>query len=562
MPVDPFSFDPPSSLLGRAASHVAWPLFTRLTGLEALHTVYSALQGNPEEPFGRRVLTELSIETVVDPSSLRQIPGRGALIVAANHPTGALDGLVLMDVLRSVRSDVRLLANHLLARIPELASSCFFVDPFEGPKAAARSLSGLRAAHGWLRGGGTLIMFPSGEVAHERGTGGVPTDRAWSATLGRLASATGATVIPAFIDAANSRWFYAAGRLHPLLRTLLLPRELLRANGRRVAVRFGRTIDAGPDAATRARRAVECLSRPESPCAAEISRLSADAQLIDAGRFAVYCAAAGEIPATLHEIGRLRAITYRAAGEGTGAEIDLDGFDRDYLHLFVWDREESCVVGAYRLGTTDRIVPKRGVEGLYTRTLFEYGAELIDALAPALELGRSFVRAEYQRDYLPLLLLWRGIGRFIVKNPRYRYLFGPVSISGTYSPASHACITDFLERHHFDRRLARLVRPRHPRPGFPGSRPGPASSTVEADRLVAGIEADGKGLPVLIRQYLKLNARALAFSVDPAFGHVTDALMVVDLAAVTPGVLRRYLGDDGMSIYQAAQVAPGLSPAA
>ena len=154
MPVDPFSFDPPSSLLGRAASHVAWPLFTRLTGLDALQTVYSALQRNPEEPFARRVLTELSIETVVDPSSLRQIPGRGALIVAANHPTGALDGLVLMDVLGSVRSGVRLLANHVLARIPEPGSSCFFVDPFEGPKAAARSLAGLRAAHVWLRGGG------------------------------------------------------------------------------------------------------------------------------------------------------------------------------------------------------------------------------------------------------------------------------------------------------------------------------------------------------------------------------------------------------------------------
>jgi hypothetical protein len=166
---------------------------------------------------------------------------------------------------------------------------------------------------------------------------------------------------------------------------------------------------------------------------------------------------------------------------------------------------------------------------------------------------------------MPSRQLWNWAGRSYARNTSVttcRYLFGPVSISGTYSPASHACITDFLERHHFDRRLARLVRPRHPRPGFPGSRPGPASSTVEGDRLVAGIEADGKGLPVLIRQYLKLNARALAFSVDPAFGHVTDALMVVDLAAVTPGVLRRYLGDDGMSIYQAAQVAPGLSPAA
>ena len=155
------------------------------------------------------------------------------------------------------------------------------------------------------------------------------------------------------------------------------------------------------------------MSRP----AREISRLPDDARLIDAGRFDVFCAGAQAIPATLQEIGRLRAITYHAAGEGTGAAIDIDRFDRDYLHLFVWDRQQQCVVGAYRLGRTDRIVRERGVEGLYTRTLFEYGRDLIDALTPALELGRSFVRHEYQRDYLPLLLLWRGIGRFVVQSP-------------------------------------------------------------------------------------------------------------------------------------------------
>jgi putative hemolysin len=307
---------------------------------------------------------------------------------------------------------------------------------------------------------------------------------------------------------------------------------------------------------------VDVMAQPESVCAAEIARLAPDTRLLDAGRFQVYCAGAPDIPATLQEIGRLRAIAYRAAGEGTGAALDLDRFDHDYAHLFVWDRDQHRVVGAYRLGTTDRIVRQRGVAGLYTRTLFEYGPELIEALAPALELGRSFVRPEYQRDYQPLLLLWRGIGRFVVRHPHYRYLFGPVSLSAAYSPASHRLMTDFLERYHFDRSLARMVTPRHPRPARPAPAADVASSVAEADRRVEALEDDGKRLPVLLRQYLKLGARAVGVSIDPEFGHVTDALMVVDLRTVAPPLLRRYLGDDGLAIYNAAQMEPELSPAA
>jgi putative hemolysin len=397
-------------------------------------------------------------------------------------------------------------------------------------------------------------------VAHERSREGGVGDRTWSATLGRLASATGATVLPAFIDAATSRWFHAAGRLDPRLRTLLLPRQLLRARGTCVTVRLARGIEARPDTATRARQMVDLMAQKESACAKEIARLAPDTRLLDAGRFEVYCAAAPDIPATLQEIGRLRAIAYRAAGEGTGAALDLDYFDRDYLHLFVWDREQHCVVGAYRLAMADRIVRQRGVAGLYTRTLFEYGPELIEALAPAVELGRSFVRLEYQRDYQPLLLLWRGIGRFLVRHSHYRHLFGPVSISAAYRPASHALMTGFLERHHFDCSLARMVTPRHPASHEPGG--AVASSLAEADRCVEALEDDGKGLPVLLRQYLKLKARAIGVSIDPDFGHVTDALMVVDLCAVAPALLRRYLGDDALAIYHAAQAEPQLSPAA
>jgi putative hemolysin len=310
----------------------------------------------------------------------------------------------------------------------------------------------------------------------------------------------------------------------------------------------------------RAQDAVVALSKPAATPAEEIRRLRPETRLIASDRFDVFHARAHTIPITLQEIGRLRALTFQAVGEGTGSAMDLDRFDDHYVHLFVWDRERACVVGAYRIGRTDRIAAEHGIEGLYTRTLFRYGTALLDAMPPALELGRSFVRPEYQRDYQPLLLLWRGIGRFLILHPHYRCLFGPVSISARYSNASQVAITAFLERHHRHASLSRLVEPRHGKPAPPNAIPLPTVAAV--DQHVAALEADGKGMPVLLRQYLKLGAKVLGVSEDPSFGNVTDALMVVDLAAVSPAMLRRYLGEDGVARYSSSDSGPRLSPAA
>jgi putative hemolysin len=563
MPVDPFSFDLPSSLPGRAAAIVARPLLSRLIGLDALRAAYAGVASGEDESFADRVLTALEVETSAEHTELDRIPRTGPLIVAANHPRGALDGLALAALVRRVRPDVRIVANYVLTRIPELRSTCFFVDPFDGPDAPARSLAGLRSAHLWLRGGGVLILFPAGEVAYDHDSDGVLHERRWSNTLGRLASSTGAAVIPAFLDGGNSRFFYAAGRIHPWLRTLLLPRELLGARNTAIHVRFGHAVEADPSETItmRTQQSVAVLARAERTPAAELAGLAPAARLLRSGRFDVFQADAHEIPSTLREIGRLRALAFQAAGEGTTADVDLDGFDRHYVHLFVWDRDHQAIVGAYRIGRTDRIVREHGVAGLYTRTLFHYDAPLIDALAPALELGRSFVRLEYQRDYQPLLLLWRGIGQFVVRNPEYRCLFGPVSISARYSDASRAVMRAFLEGHHGDAALACRVRPLHPQPGTSLTRVAVPSTAVEVDRLVAGLEPDDKGMPVLLRQYLKLGAKAISISVDPGFSNVTDALMVVDLTALDPAILRRYVGNDGLATYQARHLVPRLSAA-
>jgi putative hemolysin len=422
-----------------------------------------------------------------------------------------------------------MLANRLLDRIPELHESCFFVDPFNKARAAARSRAGLRAALRWLQSGGALVVFPAGEVGHTWANGSL-VDSAWKNTFERLARAAGATIVPASIDGCNSRLFYTAGRVHPWLRTALLGRELLRKRGHTIHIRIGATNDV----------------------AAEISSLEDRACLVEGGAFQVFCATADAIPSTLGEIGRLREITFRAVGQGTGRTTDLDRFDRSYLHLFAWDREKQQVVGAYRIGRTDRIVSDAGVHGLYTRTLFRYDHRLLTRLgAPALELGRSFVRSEYQKNYNALLLLWRGIGAFVAQNPQYRSLFGPVSISARYTDASHAMLIEFLRRNHLDRDLANFVDAIAPPKLNPPRHAVVPASIEEVHRLIARSEQDGKGVPVLLRQYLKLNARLIGVNVDRDFGDAVDALMMVDLRAMNSSILQRYLGKRGSADFLA-----------
>ena len=585
MPDDPFQIEslPSAPLLRRAAVGAARPVLSWLLRLPTYRVLYRQArlaQGNLT--FEVRTLHTLNIRPACSAADLASIPTCGPLVIAANHPHGVIDGLLLASIVRGTRPDVRILANHLLARIPELADLCFFVDPFGGSGAAARSRVGLRAAHLWVRQGGALIVFPAGEVAHHRQQNGSYADSPWLSTMGRLVLATGAHVVPAFIAGTNTKWFYAAGRVSASLRTALLARELLNARGREVCVRLGPGLSTNDladvkhdaTAATQSiRNAVERLaprvrlppSRPQGASASlagafgvggkadtttddaialDIARLPAESCLVESGAFQVFCAQAKQIPAALEEIGRLREVTYRAVGEGTGRNLDLDPFDERYLHLFSWDRERRQIVGAYRIGRTDRIMASHGVDGLYTRTLFRYDQRLVARLSPALELGRSFVRAEYQKNYNALLLLWKGIGKFVVRHPEYRVLFGPVSISARYSDTSHRLLMAFLLQNHLDRDLAELVEAINPH----DVNPAPPLSTAipqsfeEANHLVAQAEGDGKGVPILLRQYLKLNARLIGFNVDPNFGDALDALMMVDLATVDAAILNRYLG--------------------
>ena len=385
----------------------------------------------------------------------------------------------------------------------------------------------------------------------------------------------GATALPMFFHGVNSAMFQVAGLIHPRLRTMLLPRELANKRGGTIRISIGRPIKpqsllrlssdgAATDYLRQRTHLLDIRQRERKklwrvglkPAAVipavraltlrdEIDGLPVECKLLESGGYEVYAASAEQIPNALREIGRLREITFREAGEGTGRSIDLDRFDRDYRHLFLWSTDSNEIAGAYRLAGTDVVAE------LYTSTLFRFREGLLAGMDPALELGRSFVRLEYQKSFSALLLLWKGIGRYVARNPRYRILFGPVSISREYSEASRALIVAYLQERCGNGDLARYVEPRREfrSPRLRGCDPRVLANLLDnVDELsdaVADLEADGKGIPVLLRQYLNCGGEMLAFNVDSAFSDVVDGLVVVDLIKMSRPQLEKYLGKEG-----------------
>lgn len=548
------------------------------------------------EPVNRsileNVLAEMRVEFAVSDADLARIPETGPAVVTSNHPFGLLDGAVLGALLLRVRPDVKVLTNFLLSGIPELHEYCIFVDPFGAQDSVARNRRGVRQALQWLAGGGMLAMFPSGEVSHFQFRDMGIADPEWNSMAARLVRMTEAVAVPVFMPGSNSAAFQALGFLQPQLRTALLVNEFLQQTDRKVEVRIGTRItaetlrNAGSDreAASYLRWRTYILSQRGGQTQKRIPAVlgamlphKAQQPVVDAApaedlrrdleglvpghclyrnrEFEVYFAKAREIPNVMQEIGRLREVTFRAAGEGTGRGTDLDRFDQNYSHLLLWSRVNRELVGSYRLGHTPEILPNFGVQGLYTSTLFRYDSKLFDQLGPALELGRSFIRPEYQRQYAPLLTLWKGIGRYLALHPEYAVLFGAVSVSNRYCPWSREVIFRFFQGRENEDGLARLVAPRtpfKPRWGWQGAHRGLHSKIQHLDQLtdpIADVESDGKGVPILIKHYAKLGGRMLGFNVDKEFSDVLDGLVLVDLRKSDRTVLQRYLGDDGLKTF-------------
>ncbi|HND20444.1 MAG TPA: GNAT family N-acyltransferase [Acidobacteriota bacterium] len=561
--------------------------FKKMLALDQIFDHYQhILTTNPEvsaKEFFDQALSHFKIQYQATSAEPVVFPS-GPLVIVANHPFGVIEGMILCSQVFKQRPDARLMANSLLSTFTPIRSHCIFVDPFGTVDSPRHNLAPLRQAIQWVRDGGALIVFPAGEVSHLTLDQRAVSDPPWSPTIARLIRKSEAAVVPVFFEGRNSDLFQVAGLTHPRLRTLLLPRECLKKQKTEVSFTVGTSI--GFDHLTRFEtdsQLIEYLRfrtyhlkhqnqpasvirlnqrswfqrqpRPvSSQCftrdqlALEISRLDASQKLAESGELAVYAASFAQIPSVMQEIGRLRELTFRLTGEGTGLALDLDQFDRHYTHLFIWNQTASEVVGAYRLARVDQILESNGMKGLYTSTLFRFSKTLFQHFPQALELGRSFVRPEYQKSFSPLLLLWKGIGAFVCQHPQYKHLLGAVSMSRAYSDVSRQMLVRYLTHHESLPGLFPLVQPRHPfQPGdLPASFPAWAqsfgSSLEHVSDFINQIEPDHKGVPVLIRQYLKLGGKLLGFNVDPGFHQVLDGLILIDLTQTPRRNLERYLG--------------------
>jgi putative hemolysin len=475
--------------------------------------------------------------------------------------------------------------------MPELEKHCIFVDPFQNKSSTARNGRALKDAILWLRAGHMLVIFPAGEVSHWNLRNKAVEDPEWNTTVARLIRIARSPALPLFFKGANSVPFHVLGMVHPRLRTARLPHELFNKRGKNVEIRVGSAIPFDAIAAipddTDATRYLRwrtyllgqrgekglCVVRPEKslePIAAatpkaalmaDLRGMRPDQCLEDSHEYAVYLAESAQIPNLLPELGRLREVTFRQVGEGTGKARDLDRFDEYYEHLLLWNKAKEELVGAYRIGNAPRILSRYGVKGLYTSTLFEYDAALFRRIGPALELGRSFVRREYQKKYAPLLLLWKGLGRYVAQRPETPVLFGAVSIGNDYNPVSRHLVARFLEAQQANGDLAKLVRPR--RPFFRNRKSNVNDQAIRTffhdldslSAVIADMEVDGKGVPILLKQYVKLGGKLLGFNVDPQFSDALDGLVLVDLRETERSILDRYMGKAGASAFLAR--APG-----
>ena len=549
------------------------PAIDRLLGLHRLQKIFenNRLEGMEKNSFVSSVIKVLKIRFGYRQEELERIPAGGPAIIAANHPFGGAEGILLCSLLSVVRPDFKVLANFLLSTIREMKD--FFIPTNSLKKWDGRNISALRSCHEWVRSGHLLVVFPAGRVAfHQRSVGEV-SDGPWNRFAAKLALRTGANVIPVHFSGSNSSLYHFLGGIYYRFRLLMLPRELLNMRKKKVQIEIGTLIRnsdltrfAGSPEVTRYLRmrtflisaenrthgeqarsgikAEEVIEpRNREVLTSEIAALPAEHLLFSSPPYRVYYAYYDQIPETVVEIGRLREETFRILEEGSGRKVDLDLFDRTYTHLFIWEENERRVIGAYRMGETERLLNRKDRSRLYLNQIFQYTDEFLDSLRPGLEMGRSFLRADHQKSMLGLSLLWRGIGRFLVRKPDIHTLFGTVSISRVYSPLSMALMFKAL-----------IGDGGAPRPRNPFSVPLPGEvdlyldknsiSMTELSNLVRSVQPDGMDVPVLVKQYARLGARFLSVALDHNFSRTPGVFLKVDMRKAPARVLKLYLGKD------------------
>jgi putative hemolysin len=547
-----------------------WLLMKALK-ISTLNKIYDRNKHLKDLEFLNAILDEFQIKFEIPEEDLKRLPKEGAYITVSNHPLGGIDGILLLKLMLEREPNFRIIANFLLHRIEPMKPYIMPVNPFETHKDAKSSVIGIKETLRHLSDGKPLGMFPAGEVSTYK-DGKLMVDKAWEEGAIKVIRKAQVPVVPIYFHAKNSKFFYFLSKISDTLRTAKLPSELLTQKDRVIKVRIGKPISvAEQNEHTTLEEYSEFIRRKTYMLANSFNKESKlltfpdlklpktqkqivkpanhdkiveeielikkeDYRMLQSKNYSVFLVTADKIPNILHEIGRLREITFREVGEGTNESIDIDKYDAYYHHMFLWDEDAEEIAGAYRMGLGSEIFPKYGIEGFYLHELFRFESELDDMMEKSIEMGRAFIRKEYQQKPMPLFLLWKGIVHTTLRFPEHKYLIGGVSISNQFTEFSKSLMIEFMKSHYYDPYVAQYI---HAKKDFKVKLKDADKDFVfneaeadlnKFDKIIDEIEPGILRLPVLIKKYIKQNARVIAFNVDPKFNNAIDGLMYIRIA--------------------------------
>ncbi len=548
-------------------------ILMKLLKISTLNKIYNRNKHLKEVEFLDAILDDFQIKFDIPEEDFKRLPKEGSYITISNHPLGGIDGILLLKLMLQQRNDFKIMANFLLHRIEPMKPYIMAVNPFEEHKDAKSSIAGFKNAILHLREGHPLGIFPAGEVSTYR-DGKLVIDRPWEEAAMKLIQKAEVPVVPIYFHAKNSKLFYKLSKISDTFRTAKLPSELLTQKRRVIKVRIGRPLSVAdqkeyktlPEFSEFLRKKTYMLSNsfdqkenvlssisstlkvPKpvknivTPVGVEVMKKEVDAlrkrdcRLLESKNYEVFLTDSASIPNILREIGRLREITFREVGEGTNEAIDLDSFDNYYHHMFLWDKDTNMLAGAYRMGLGSKIFAKYGIDGFYLQDLFRFEPELYKMMSESIEMGRAFIISEYQQKPMPLFLLWKGIVHTTLRYPEHKYLIGGVTISDKFTNFSKSLMIEFMKSNYYDPYIAQYV---HPKKEFKVKLKDADKDFVfdeteadlmKFDKIIDELEPGALRLPVLIKKYIKQNAKVIAFNVDPLFNNAVDGLMYIRIA--------------------------------
>lgn len=563
-----------------------------LTKLNDVNRLYDSIKHHDGVAFFDAFLKKLEIQYVAFEEDLAKIPKTGPFILVANHPLGAIDGILMCKILTEIRPDFKIMGNFLLQKIEPMKDYVIPVNPFETRKEAYSSISGMRDTLKHLQEGGCIGIFPAGEVSNRNNVFDEVLDKEWEIPALKLIKKAKVPVVPMYFHTKNSSKFYNIAKIHADLQTLLLPSEMMKKRDKPIRIRIGKPVspkiqeeyESVKELGDFLRKKVYMMKSyyERRKSIAELFKLSnlpikfplksgqeviqniidetphedilkdienlkkKDKLLFSNSNYEVYFTEYDEIPSMMREIGRQRELTFRAIGEGTNLPFDLDEYDKHYHHLILWDNSAQKIAGAYRMALGAQVMKKYGISGFYTSSLFEFDQEIQPFFRKVIEMGRAYVNLEYQQKPLPLFLLWRGIVHVCLKNPEHKFLMGGVSISNKFSDFSKSLMIEFMRSHYYDSVVAQYV---HPKNDFKVKLKvkekhlffeGLDNDLNKFDKLIDDLEPEMR-MPVLIKKYIKQNAKVIAFNVDPNFNDAIDGLMYIRISDLPESTIKPVL---------------------